>query len=206
MGRKITISMYRLQLHGLYGLYGPSFPLSPERPLNLIIHSLTPNPLHPTPHTVLLVHSTLPHLPSSHPLHPYPPHIPWKRQEGEVTHVSLAVRGYNDSATRRTSVHVLPCVEVSATTTTQTLYTRLWGVNLLISPGQYGLNFTDYVFKCIFINKKFRILIRISLKFVPRGPIDNKSALVRVLARHRRGDKPVSEPKLTQSIDAYVWH
>ena len=29
-----------LWLHGLYGLYGPRCPLSPERPLNLISHSL----------------------------------------------------------------------------------------------------------------------------------------------------------------------
>ena len=39
---KIMIPMYRLWLHGLYGLYGPHCPLSPERPLNLITHSLVP--------------------------------------------------------------------------------------------------------------------------------------------------------------------
>ena len=33
------------------------------------------------------------------------------------------------------------------------------------------------IFKYIFINEKLRILIPISLKFVPRGPIDNDSAL-----------------------------
>ena len=33
--------MYRLRLHGLYGLYGPHCLLSPERPLNLITHPLT---------------------------------------------------------------------------------------------------------------------------------------------------------------------
>ena len=32
------IPMYRLQLHGLYG---PGCPLSPERPLNSITHSLS---------------------------------------------------------------------------------------------------------------------------------------------------------------------
>ena len=33
--------MFRLRLHGfLYGLYGPRRPLSPERLLNLITHSL----------------------------------------------------------------------------------------------------------------------------------------------------------------------
>ena len=36
-----NIFMYRLWLQGLYGLYWPHCQLSPERPLNLIIHSLT---------------------------------------------------------------------------------------------------------------------------------------------------------------------
>ena len=36
---KIMIPMYRLRLRGLYELYGPHCPLSPERPLNLITHS-----------------------------------------------------------------------------------------------------------------------------------------------------------------------
>ena len=40
MWGKITIQMDRLWLHGLYGLYGPRCLLSPERPLNLITHSL----------------------------------------------------------------------------------------------------------------------------------------------------------------------
>ena len=41
-----------------------------------------------------------------------------------------------------------------------------------------GRHFTDDVFECIFVNKKFCILIKISLKFVAKGPIDNKLALV----------------------------
>ena len=36
----------------------------------------------------------------------------------------------------------------------------------------------DDNFKCIFLNENDRITIRISLKFVPRSPIDNKPALV----------------------------
>ena len=31
---------------------------------------------------------------------------------------------------------------------------------------------------CIFVNEKFCILIKIALKSVPKGPIDNKLALV----------------------------
>ena len=52
----------------------------------------------------------------------------------------------------------------------------------------------------------FFILIPISLKFVPKGPIDNMSALVRVLACFRTSNKPLSEPMLTQFIYAYMWH
>ena len=38
--------------------------------------------------------------------------------------------------------------------------------------------------------KIFLFLIRISLKFVPKGPVDNESALVQVMAwRRTRGDE-----------------
>ena len=36
----------------------------------------------------------------------------------------------------------------------------------------------DDIFRCIFMNEKFCILIEISLKFVPKGLIDNIPALV----------------------------
>ena len=48
--------------------------------------------------------------------------------------------------------------------------------------------FADGIFACIFMNEKFCISFRISLKFVPRGPIDNKSALVKVMAWSLTGD------------------
>ena len=35
----------------------------------------------------------------------------------------------------------------------------------------------DDIFKCIFMDEKCCISIQISMKFVPKGPIDNKSAL-----------------------------
>ena len=37
-------------------------------------------------------------------------------------------------------------------------------------------------FRCIFRNEKFCILIKISLKFVPKGPTDNNPALVLIMA------------------------
>ena len=73
-------------------------------------------------------------------------------------------------------------------------------------PGQNGRHFADDIFECIFMNEKFFILIQISLKFVPKGPNDNKSALVQVMAWRRTGDKPLPEPILTEFTDAYMPH
>ena len=39
------------------------------------------------------------------------------------------------------------------------------------------------------------------MKFVPKGLIDKKSALVQVMAWRRTGDKPLPEPMLTQFND-----
>ena len=51
-----------------------------------------------------------------------------------------------------------------------------------------------------------KIFIWISLKCVPKGPIDNKSALVQVMAWHRTGNKPIPEQMLTQIIVTYMLH
>ena len=47
-------------------------------------------------------------------------------------------------------------------------------------------------------------MIKISLKFIPKGEIDNNTALVQIMAWRRIGDKPLSEPMLTQFTDAYM--
>ena len=44
-------------------------------------------------------------------------------------------------------------------------------------PGQNGRHFTDDIFRCIFVNEKFCNLTKISLKFIPKGPIDNNPAM-----------------------------
>ena len=51
----------------------------------------------------------------------------------------------------------------------------------------------DGKFKSIFLNENDRIPIRISLKFVSSSPIDNKPALVQVMAWRRTGDKPLPD-------------
>ena len=65
-------------------------------------------------------------------------------------------------------------------------------------------NLADDIFKCIFMNEKFCISIQISLKIVPRGPVDNRLALVQVMAWCQTGDKPLLDPMLIQFTDAYM--
>ena len=74
-------------------------------------------------------------------------------------------------------------------------------------PGQNGRHFADDTFKRNLLNKMFFFLsIRFSLKFVPNGPMDNKAALVQVIACRRTGDKSLPKPMLTQFIDTYKRH
>ena len=61
---------------------------------------------------------------------------------------------------------------------------------------QNGHRFADDNVKRIFLNENVRILIKISLKFVPKGPINNNPALVQIMAWRRSGDKPLSEPMI----------
>ena len=48
----------------------------------------------------------------------------------------------------------------------------------LISPGQNGCHFADDIFKCIIFSENLWISIKISLKYVPKAPINNIPALV----------------------------
>ena len=57
-------------------------------------------------------------------------------------------------------------------------------------------------FKYISLNKHDIILIGSSLKFAPSSLIDNKPALVQVMAWRRTGNEPLPELILTQFADA----
>ena len=65
-----------------------------------------------------------------------------------------------------------------------------------LRPRQNGRRFADVTFKRIFFNENVRISIKISLKFVRKGPIDNNPTLVQIMAWRRSGDKPLSEPMM----------
>ena len=56
------------------------------------------------------------------------------------------------------------------------------------------------------MNETYCILIKISLKIVPKDPIDNTLALVQVMAWRQTGDKSLPESMVTQVIDTYMWH
>ena len=47
-----------------------------------------------------------------------------------------------------------------------------------LPPGENGRHFADAILKCIFLNEKFCILIKISLRFVPKGPIDDNNPVL----------------------------
>ena len=84
--------------------------------------------------------------------------------------------------------------------------TDAWSSINILRPRQNGRYFPDDIFKCIFLNENIWILIMISLKFVPEGPINNIPALVQIMAWHRSGDEPLSEPMMVLFTDAYMRH
>ena len=59
-------------------------------------------------------------------------------------------------------------------------------------------HFADDIFKHIFWNENVWISIKISPKFVPKGPINNIPSLVQIMAWRRPGDKPLSKPMMAR--------
>ena len=68
--------------------------------------------------------------------------------------------------------------------------------HLHIEAETNGRHFEDDIFKWIFLNESVWITIKISLKFVPKGPINKIPSLVQIMAWRRPGDKPLSEPMM----------
>ena len=65
-----------------------------------------------------------------------------------------------------------------------------------LKPRQDDCHFEDNIFTCIFLNEHVWISIDISLKYVPKGQINNIPALVQIMAWCHPVDKPLSEPML----------
>ena len=68
-----------------------------------------------------------------------------------------------------------------------------------LRPRPNGRHFADDIFKRIFLNENILIPIKISLKFVPKGHINNIPSLVKLMAWRRPSDKPLSEPIMVRS-------
>ena len=75
------------------------------------------------------------------------------------------------------------------------MYSCLSRLNTL-RPRRNERHFADDIFKRIFFNENVWISTQISLKFVPKGPINNIPALVQIMAWHHSGDKSLFEPMM----------
>ena len=63
-----------------------------------------------------------------------------------------------------------------------------------------GRHFADDIFKCIFLNENVWIPIKISLKFLHKGPINYIPSFVQIMVRRRPGAKPLSEPMMVSLL------
>ena len=61
-------------------------------------------------------------------------------------------------------------------------------------------HYADDICKCIFLNENMWISIKISLTFVPKGPINNIPALHQIMAWRWPGNKPLSEPMMVRLL------
>ena len=63
-----------------------------------------------------------------------------------------------------------------------------------LMPRRDGRHFADDIFTCIVLIENAGISIKISLKFVRKGQINNIPTLVQIMAWRRPGGKSLSEP------------
>ena len=71
-------------------------------------------------------------------------------------------------------------------------------------PRQNGQHFKDDILDAFSWMKS--LVFKMSLKYVPKGPIYKNQAVVQIMAWRRIGDKPLSELMLTRFTDAYMRH
>ena len=66
--------------------------------------------------------------------------------------------------------------------------------------GQNARHFTDDIFKYIFLHENALMVLKFSLKIIPKVRINNIPALVQIMAWRRTGDKPLSEPMMVRFL------
>ena len=67
-----------------------------------------------------------------------------------------------------------------------------------LRPRQHGCHFADDAFIWISLNENVCISFKISLKFVPYGPINKIPALIQITTWCQLGNKPLSEPMMVR--------
>ena len=82
----------------------------------------------------------------------------------------------------------------------QSVCSSVWPMFNTLRPRQNGRHFADDVFKCIYLNENMWISLKISLKFVHKGLINNIPSLVQIMAWCRPGGKPLSEPMMVSLL------
>ena len=77
-----------------------------------------------------------------------------------------------------------------------------------LRPRQNRYHFADGIFKSIFVNENIWIFIKISLKFIPKGPINHIPALVQVMVWHQPGNKALqgSPSKSSLALIQEFWN
>ena len=74
---------------------------------------------------------------------------------------------------------------------------QCWFIVNILRPRQNGRHFPDDIFSW---KENVSISFKISLKVVPKGRINNITALVRIMAWRRPGDKSLSEPMMVNLL------
>ena len=87
-----------------------------------------------------------------------------------LKYITRAWMKSHNNATQMTMVlvHMRTCVTEA----------DIYGMLNSLRPRQDGCHFPDDILKCIFLKENVSISIKISLKFIPKGPINNIPALV----------------------------
>ena len=89
----------------------------------------------------------------------------------------------------------------------QHIYVALGGDELTHLPLDNLAGKLQTTFSIAFFSMKtFEFRLKFHWSLFLKVQIDNKSALVQVMAWRWTGDKPLPEPMLTQFTDAYMWH
>ena len=75
-----------------------------------------------------------------------------------------------------------------------------------LRPRQDSRHFCRRHFQMQFRHRKCFNFIKNSLNVIPKGPMDNNSSFVQVMAWRRTGDKPLHKPMMAEFNDAYMRH